>query len=171
MGLVKKGFIKKGKALDVCVGTGKNAFFLVKNGFEVTGIDIWLQSIEYWAEIAEREFGSPDFLQHQIPTLPFEQEKFDFIYDLGSFHRILEIDRDPYISDIYRVLKKGGLYLLVVLSDMNGIAQNHFSKGEIESYFSNLYETKLILEDSAPEQNEETLYFYGFLLEKKMLAV
>ena len=32
--LVEKGLIKKGKALDICCGSGTNAMYLAKKGFK-----------------------------------------------------------------------------------------------------------------------------------------
>jgi ubiquinone/menaquinone biosynthesis C-methylase UbiE len=164
--LVENEFIHPGKSLDLCVGTGKNAFFLVKKGFEVTGIDIWLKSIDYWTETVDGQSSPGTTNQHDLPILPFEDNKFDFIYDLGCFHHVLEMDRSTFIGEIYRVLKKDGTFLLVVLSDKNGIAVNHFSKSDIREYFSNLFEIKLIQHNCQAEAGEEPLYFYTFLMKK-----
>src|SRR3972149_11348435 len=63
---VEKGFVKKGKALDLCCGAGTNTVYLAEKGFEVTGMDISPTAIEYAKKKAEktklkREFGIEDF--------------------------------------------------------------------------------------------------------------
>ena len=165
--MIENGLIKIGSALDVCIGTGKNAFLLVQQGFLVTGIDIWSKAVEYWTDIAEKEVNSIDFLNHSFPQFPFRDEKFDFIYDLGCFYHLLEMDRNIYIGEIHRTLKKGGSYLLVVLSDKNVPASNYFTKKDIKECFSDLFKIRLIQHVPSSEKDGNTLYFYAFLFDKK----
>lgn len=50
-----RGAIPKGKALDLGIGEGRNAFFLAKNGFEVEGIDLSQEAVERCNDLAQRE--------------------------------------------------------------------------------------------------------------------
>jgi SAM-dependent methyltransferase len=47
--------IPKGKALDLGIGEGRNAFFLAKEGFEVEGIDLAQEAVRRCNELAQRE--------------------------------------------------------------------------------------------------------------------
>jgi SAM-dependent methyltransferase len=47
--------IPKGKALDLGIGEGRNAFFLAKDGFEVEGIDLAQEAVRRCNELAQRE--------------------------------------------------------------------------------------------------------------------
>ena len=42
---------------------------------------------------------------------------YDFAYDWELLHHIFPSDRDKYISNVYRVLNPGGLYLSVFFSE------------------------------------------------------
>jgi SAM-dependent methyltransferase len=47
--------IPKGKALDLGIGEGRNAFFLARNGFEVEGIDLSREAIRKCNKLAQIE--------------------------------------------------------------------------------------------------------------------
>lgn len=56
-----KGFLKvipKGKALDLGIGEGRNAFYLARNGFEVEGLDISEEAVKRCNALAA-EHGLP----------------------------------------------------------------------------------------------------------------
>lgn len=120
--LVEKGLIKKGKALDICCGAGTNALYLAKKGFQVTGIDISSRAIEYAKEKARKASAGIQFQVENFLNLPFEDEEFDFIFDMGCFHHVKVEDRSTFIRGVHRVLKKGGSYLMVCFSYRNGPA-------------------------------------------------
>ena len=78
--------IKPGRALDIGCGTGTNAIWLAKQGFDVTGVDLSKTAIERAESKRAKEdvdcrFLVADFLLEQIPGAPF-----DFVYDRGCFH-------------------------------------------------------------------------------------
>jgi len=49
------GEVPVGKALDLGVGEGRNAIFLARKGFYVTGIDISSKSVEKFLNLAKKE--------------------------------------------------------------------------------------------------------------------
>jgi len=164
--LVEKGLIKKGKALDICCGAGTNALYLAKKGFQVTGIDISSKAIEYAKEKAGKariQFQVQNFL-----NLPFEDEEFDFIFDMGCFHHVKVEDRNTFIRGVHRVLKKGGSYFMICFSYRNGPAWNHFTKEQIIQLFSDHFKTKNIEHIASIEGDGYTRYFYSVLMEREL---
>jgi ubiquinone/menaquinone biosynthesis C-methylase UbiE len=100
------------KILDLGCGTGRHTTLLVKEGFEVYGCDNSEDALKIIKEIlANNEFRLCD-----MTKLPYEDEYFDGIicYQVIQHGKIAEIKKS--ISEMYRVLKKGGYLFLVVIS-------------------------------------------------------
>lgn len=167
--LVDKGIIKPGKTLDLCCGAGTNTVYLAKKGFQVTGIDISSKAIEYAEEKAKEANVKIKLLVQNFLKLPFDDEEFDFVFDMGCFHHVEIRDRSIFIKGVHRVLKKGGLYLMVCFSYRNGAAWNHFTKEQITQLFSNYFEVKEIKHISSIEGDGYRRYFYSVLMKKHVL--
>jgi len=166
--LVEKGLIKRGKALDICCGAGTNALYLAEKGFQVTGIDISPKAVEYAKEKARKANARTQFQVQNFLNLPFEDEEFDFVFDMGCFHHVKVKDRSTFIRGVHRVLKKGGSYLMVCFSYRNGPAWNHFTKEQIIQLFSNHFKIKNIEHVASVEGDGYVRYFYSVLMEKKL---
>ena len=166
--LVEKGLIKKGKALDICCEAGTNAIYLAKKGFQVTGMDISPKAIEIAKEKARKANAKTQFRVQNFLNLPFKDEEFDFVFDMGCFHHVKVKDRGTFINGVHRVLKKGGSYFMVCFSERNGSAWNHFTKEQIIQLFSNYFKIKNIEHVASVEGDGYTRYFYSVLMEKRL---
>src|SRR4030067_3277335 len=82
---VEKGLIKKGKVLDICCGAGTNTVYLAGKGVEVTGIDISPTAIGYAKKKAARANVNVSLEVQDFLALHFEDEEFDFVFDMGCF--------------------------------------------------------------------------------------
>ena len=115
MELVKTGFLKPGRSLDVGCGTGTNATYLARNGFEAHGLDISKvairKAIAKARDLGVRcDFRVMDFLNIEaISKLPIT---FDVILDLGCFHSLSNQERLKYRESLGYVSKRGTIYLL-----------------------------------------------------------
>lgn len=165
--LVEKGLIHKGKVLDICCGAGTNAVYLAEKGFQVTGMDISPKAIEYAKRKAQKANVKIRLLVENFLNLPFEDEEFDFVFDMGCFHHVKANDRSTFIRGVHRVLKKKGSYLMVCFSYRNGPSWNHFTKEQILRLFSNHFEIRHIEHFASVEGDGVTRYFYSVLMEKK----
>lgn len=95
--------LPRGEALDVAMGSGRNAIYLAEQGFNVTGVDISGEAVEtalstaaetgvtITAEIADLEAG-----------YSISEEKYDVIICFNYLQRSL-------VPQIKRGLKPGGL--------------------------------------------------------------
>src|SRR5262245_33443708 len=93
-----------GHVLDVATGTGLVAAQLLRQGFEVTGVD---QSPEMLA-IAQRRFGDVvELVNASAEALPFNSESFDHL----TFTYLLRYIADPRatLAELARVVRPGGL--------------------------------------------------------------
>lgn len=165
--LVEKGRIKKGEALDICCGAGTNTVYLAKKGFQVTGIDISSKAIEYAVKKAEEANVKIKLMVQNFLELPFEDEEFDFVFDMGCFHHVEIEDRETFIRGVFRVLKKGGTYLLICFSHKNGPAWNHFTKQQIIDLFSDYFRIDEIRHMASLEADGYKRYFIQAFMIKK----
>ncbi len=96
------------KILDLGCGGGNNIKFLMDEGFDFYGVDGSEKSIEITKELIGKEGESKIFLA-DFKRLPFLDNQFDAIIDRQAMgHNILE-EIKKIISEIYRVLKVGGI--------------------------------------------------------------
>jgi ubiquinone/menaquinone biosynthesis C-methylase UbiE len=164
---IEKGLVKKGKALDICCGAGTNTIYLAEKGFDITGIDISPTAIEYAKKKAELAKVKLDLRVHDFLQLPFSDQAFDLVFDMGCFHHVKADDRVTFINGVHRVLKKGGNYLLTCFSYRNGRAWNHFTKRQLIDLFSGYFELGEFRQYPSVEGDGVTRYFYTVLMKKK----
>lgn len=97
------------KVLDVGCGKGYLLYEmqLLRPGLEITGIDI----SEYGLKNRHPELkGDFRILKAQEP-LPFEENQFDLVISLGTFHNLHVYELETAIQEVERVGKQG--YLMV----------------------------------------------------------
>lgn len=111
--------LKRGKALDVGCGNGRNSLYLSTQGFDVTGIDISANSIKWANELAEAYSNKPYFMCESLFDFEGESKSFDFINDSGCFHHIKPHRRNKYFEFILKYLKDDGYFSLTCF-DLNG---------------------------------------------------
>lgn len=98
--------LKKGKALDVAMGEGRNAVFLAQNGFQVQGLDASPKAVEK-AKALAAERGVP--IDAKVQNLDF------YLMPLMGFDTIVMSYFRPlprFFSEIRRGLAMGGTLAL-----------------------------------------------------------
>lgn len=106
-----------GLVLDVGCGTGENALYLVKQGYDVIGVDIASAAItrarkKAWSRGLHGLFLIQDALDLQNLGL-----KFDSIIDSGLFHVFSDEARKKFVKSIDSVLRVGGTYLMMCFNE------------------------------------------------------
>ena len=100
--------------LDAGCGTGIFSIIFANAGAaKVTGIDISQGSLNTALGLKEKfRLNNAEFLQQDMLNLPFPDEAFDIVWAWGTVHHTT----DPFgaVSELLRVLKKGGSILLAV---------------------------------------------------------
>jgi SAM-dependent methyltransferase len=112
---------KPGKAVDVAMGQGRNAIYLAKMGWDVTGYDIADEAMEYAKKEAKRQ-------NVQIKTIPQGSEEFDFgnqQWDLISIIYAGCIEEVPGMAErMKKGLKSGGMIVFEFFHRETGIAMD-----------------------------------------------
>ena len=102
------------KVLDVCCGTGDQAFHYAKRGIIATGIDLNPNMIRA-AERNKRKQGlsNVSFLVADATNLPFKDDFFDYASISLTLHETEKTVTDTIISEMKRVAKKEGVLIFI----------------------------------------------------------
>ncbi len=96
--------------LDLACGKGRHAITLNKLGYEVTGVDLSSNSIQYAKQF---ENNTLKFIKHDIRELLIEN-KFDAVFNLftsiGYFEN--ENDNSKVFENVYSSLKDKGIFVI-----------------------------------------------------------
>jgi cyclopropane fatty-acyl-phospholipid synthase-like methyltransferase len=95
--------LPKGKALDIAMGSGRNAVYLAKMGFEVEGVDISPEAASNAIELA-RNGGAA--IQTKVANLEKDYRIAESAYDVIICFNYLQRSLFPQIK---AGLKKGGM--------------------------------------------------------------
>ena len=97
--------LKKGKALVLAMGEGRNAVYLAQNGFDVTGVDISEVAIEKCNRLAEERNTAVNAVVADLTDYDMGKGQFDLITKFYYY----EPSIFPQIID---ALKPGGMFVL-----------------------------------------------------------
>lgn len=104
-------FIEDKDVLDIACGTGygSNEMLALGRPGSITGVDIDSGAVNY-ANNTYSNGGKIEFKQGSILDIPFEDNSFDVLISFETLEHVE--DEKAQFSEIKRVLKPGGLYIL-----------------------------------------------------------
>jgi len=109
IGAIKNVPLKTGmKVLDLCTGTGDLPKIISEkfNGeIEITALDFSVKMLEI-AKERNKKFPNINFIEGDVLNLPFENESFDAVFISFGLRNLADLRKG--VSEIYRVLQKGG---------------------------------------------------------------
>jgi SAM-dependent methyltransferase len=94
-------------------GYGRNAGFLARAGFTVTGVEISEEAIR----LAEQNNPGVAYLQGSFLEAPLEPRSFDAVYCFNVLHLFRQADRQRFMQRCRDCLPDGGLAFVAVFSD------------------------------------------------------
>lgn len=117
------------KVLDVACGTGDFSFEFEKHTKKINGTDFCQPMLDIAIEKAKSRSSKVVFSQADAMNLPFDDNSFDIV-SIGFGIRNVD-DVGKAISDMARVLKKGGRLIILEFGQPDGffrILYNFYSK-------------------------------------------
>lgn len=109
--MIDKLEIDYGRILDLACGKGRHSYYLAQKGFDVIGVDLAKNSIEY----ANTMYQLPnlEFYVHDM-RMPFRLNYFNYILNLftslGYFDTIQE--NEKVFNSSYKMLQENGYFLI-----------------------------------------------------------
>lgn len=113
-----------GRALDVAMGTGRNALYLASRGYEVTGIDISPLAVERCQEEAQRRGLRIETICANLESYPLLEETYGVVVNLYYLQREL-------CPRLVEALRPGGVLMFETFT----IEQPRFGWGPREEEF------------------------------------
>jgi len=98
--------------LDLGCGTGRHTAYLLEEGFQIYGCD----SSEVALELAMAALPTVDFETCNMTALPYEDGFFDAVICNHVIQHGTIAEIKVAISEIHRILRKGGILFLVAIS-------------------------------------------------------
>jgi SAM-dependent methyltransferase len=99
-------FLRKGKAIDIAMGEGRNAVYLAQNGFQVEGVDGSAKAVEKAKALAAEKGVQIDAKPQNLDFFLMPLMKFDTL--LMTYYR----PQARFFNEIRRGLVQGGTCLI-----------------------------------------------------------
>ncbi|MBM3703370.1 MAG: methyltransferase domain-containing protein, partial [Actinobacteria bacterium] len=103
---------KNKKILEIGCGVGIDGAEFAKNSAIYYGIDLTESAVNLNKEYFNLQNLNGYFIVANAENLPFNNNEFDHVYSWGVIHH--SPDTEKIISEIYRVLKPGGTFCIMV---------------------------------------------------------
>jgi tellurite methyltransferase len=112
--LLKGRIERNDRILDAGCGSGRNAHYLLREGFNVRGVDENPRAVAAFAELAS-ELGHPiadgQACLAPLDALPFDDSAFDVVICSAVLHFARDDAHfEAMVSELFRVLRPGGLF-------------------------------------------------------------
>lgn len=155
--------------LDIGCGRGNIIFELIKQNYRILGID-YIESVidSLNKKLKERKLSDrARGINGNIYSIPFTDSSFDIALDIGTFQHRDKNEREKYIHELSRILKKDGYYLNVSLSkkttsllgfNPSVLKEDFFEKFNLPYYFFTKEQVQKIFSKNFKiiKQEEET---------------
>ncbi len=129
-----------GRALDIAAGSGRNAIFLARNGYDVDAVDSSPVAVEKGRKMADKAGAKVNFITADLSAYTIAEESYDLIINFNFLERSL-------IPSMKKGLKKGGAILFETFTvDQSNIGPPTnrdylLAHNELLSLFGDLYIT------------------------------
>jgi ubiquinone/menaquinone biosynthesis C-methylase UbiE len=99
--------------LDVAAGTGRIAIYLAEHGLQVTALDLTRNMLEQARLRSEAAaIDGIHFVEGNGRVLPFANAQFDAVIAIRFLHLFPAALHGPFIQEMWRVLRPGGVLLV-----------------------------------------------------------
>ena len=105
----KLSLLKKGKALVLAMGEGRNAVYLAENGFDVTGVDISEVGIEKCERLAEERGVVVNSIVADLTDYDMGKEQYDLITNFYFYDKSI-------LAGVIESLRPGGIFIFETYS-------------------------------------------------------
>jgi SAM-dependent methyltransferase len=154
--------VSPGEALDVATGQGRNALYLARQGWKVTGIDIADEGLRQAREAAAKGKLPLDAINADVHTFDFGRDRWDLvtlIYAPSALARI---------PDIQRSIRRGGLFVYEYFAPETPADTDAAGPGVLAKQFADGWEiVRDEVVDDVPDWAQDKAKLVRFVARKK----
>ncbi|WP_239161392.1 class I SAM-dependent methyltransferase [Acrocarpospora phusangensis] len=110
--LVSGGRLLPCRALDLGCGTGANAIYLARHGFDVTGVDFAPAALAKARRAAAAAGVAVRFVEDDLTGLRNRYGEFDLLVDYGTLDDLSQDNRARYVANVLPLTRAGTRFLL-----------------------------------------------------------
>jgi SAM-dependent methyltransferase len=104
------------RVLEIGCGAGNASVMLAERGYEVTGIDIAPTAIDWATVRAKSAAANASFrVDNVLDLATCKDAEFDAVVDGHCLHCIIGQDRQQCLASVHRVLKLGGVFVVLTM--------------------------------------------------------
>jgi SAM-dependent methyltransferase len=103
---IKKKAIKPCRTIVLGCGSGSNAIYLAKKGFDVTAIDIAPSALGIAMADAKKAGVKVRWVLADVLRLP-EAKPYDLIFDRGCYHNVRYVDAAGFVASLKQLTRPG----------------------------------------------------------------
>jgi SAM-dependent methyltransferase len=111
--LVEDRILRPARTLDIGCGTGADAIYLAKRGFEMTAVDNSPTAVERARVRAEQDDALLRFVMADAFEFGQTAGQFELVYDVGLYHFIRLTDLEKFLDLLWRVTAPGSYYFTI----------------------------------------------------------
>lgn len=111
---------KRGKIIDIGIGTGAFASLVSENNGRVIGVDV----SEKMLETCKEKYPTYHLEVGSFTNTNQEDEAFDIVISSFCFHEVLPSERKKACEEVYRIVRKEGEFLLLDIMFVSHFAWN-----------------------------------------------
>lgn len=110
--MVEQKVLRPCRIVELGCGSGVNAVYLAKQGFEVTAIDVSPTALQAAEERAKKAGVKVNCIQADVLNPP-HLEPFDLIFDRGCYHGVRRQNAGAYLKTLKELCRPGGKVLIL----------------------------------------------------------
>jgi SAM-dependent methyltransferase len=131
--------LSPGKAVDIGCGTGTQAIYLARHGWQVTGVDIVDRVLEAASAKAHAARVAVQWKRGDVARLAdvVGEGGFSLLFDQGCFHGLPDQAREGYVRGATSIATSGALFLFAAfVPARRGPLPRGIGREEIETRFA-----------------------------------
>jgi ubiquinone/menaquinone biosynthesis C-methylase UbiE len=164
----QEGASQRGKILDCGAGGLIPPLALFhQHGFETWGIDVSNEQLERARQFCEEQGIEINLRPGDMRRIPFEDETFDYVYEHYSMCHLSKNDTAQAVAEMYRVLKRGGICFLGVISADSWPKSRFGEEGEAGEYWGDEGGERRLHSVFSDDEAEELLSGWQIIAKEK----
>lgn len=161
-------YVRRGRAIDLGAGEGRNSIFLAKNGLIVEAIDADKRGLKKCKNLAEKYNLPIETKVYDIRDFKFKRDYYSLVVGINVFDFIKFSETKKIFNKIRTSLKNNGIFIFTVFSTKDPAFLKYTKNEPIEKNTFYISKLNLIRHFFTPEDMEKLLKEFNVLYLKQI---